>query len=327
MAINLSEQDVDELLVRIIKNISKLDTDDILIIDLKNEDDSVINAPEGLDDILEDIRVYTQHAGSRADAQQKHEEEHPVEVKNKKDRPDAMSRLMSIMTPDFIRLNNMLNLSNPTIIAKIRILGEQLQSKGVYCIYLQSAMENSLLQVQPSKKAQVKIQKDINICERKMRRPIYLLSRLESECKKYGNYLFWVIQKEAGLTDEDATENKKNPGKFYQDLKELKDPWDNKIQGNASLKDAIEKYKVVHQMYLSVSDSLEPVQQRIANFTQILEKNRSVIEKRRDSAGMTFLKVIASILSLGIATPFLFSSKGADVSDKMEYFISKHKPK
>ncbi len=63
------------------------------------------------------------------------------------------------------------------------------------------------------------------------------------------------------------------------------------------LKLVIDKYNAVHSLINSLTRQLDD-EGKLLSFDAKLKKNRSTLEKRRDTVGITFLKVIVTILSL-----------------------------
>lgn len=81
---------------------------------------------------------------------------------------------------------------------------------------------------------------------------------------------------------------------------------------------AIEKYQAVSTLHQTLQTQ-KPVEAQLKAFHQVYETRRELIEKNRDSAATTFLKVIATVFTVGLAAVCgIFSSKGKQTSDHIQ---------
>ena len=72
----------------------------------------------------------------------------------------------------------------------------------------------------------------------------------------------------------------------------------------------IEKYYALRNAMHLLNNNNIDTKTRLDNFCLYYEKIKPIIAKRRDTAGNTFLKVMGTILSLGIFAPLLWSVQG-----------------
>jgi hypothetical protein len=87
-----------------------------------------------------------------------------------------------------------------------------------------------------------------------------------------------------------------------------------------SLNAAIKKYATLQSISRTLN-APQPVETQIRNFKQEFQSKRSVIEKDRDSCGMKFAKVVASVLSLGLAILCgIWSVKGNEAAKDLTKF-------
>lgn len=103
-------------------------------------------------------------------------------------------------------------------------------------------------------------------------------------------------------------------------------------QNNESLDLAIKKFVAVREMKEALYSDL-PMAERLSEFARVFKANRSLIEQRRDSGAVTFLKVITTaLLGLGFLVG-LWNVKGRQFSSKVAEQLpvdnktTGHKPK
>lgn len=75
---------------------------------------------------------------------------------------------------------------------------------------------------------------------------------------------------------------------------------------NEPCKLALLKYHAINQLKNALNDEKKIPSERLEEFEKIFNKNENVITKRRDSQTIYFLKIVASIFTLGIAAPFFW---------------------
>ena len=86
------------------------------------------------------------------------------------------------------------------------------------------------------------------------------------------------------------------------------------MQGDLTSKaneSAQDKFSVADNLLKVLNDKKIAPNERVKQFAILLAANEPILLRRRDSATMTFLKVVATIFSLGIAAPFLWKVKSA----------------
>jgi len=87
---------------------------------------------------------------------------------------------------------------------------------------------------------------------------------------------------------------------------------------------AVEKYLAVNALYNGLEKNDAMSSKKLQSFTQLLGEKKKLLNTRRDSAGMTFLKGLASVLSLGIAALCgLWKPKGKKTLNEMQTVLSK----
>ncbi len=97
------------------------------------------------------------------------------------------------------------------------------------------------------------------------------------------------------------------------------------IANNPGLKKAIQKYQAVTTLqHTLLTHRSAPTQMQ--EFSQTLEREKSVLEAHRDSTAMRFLKKVTAVVTLGIAAALgIFGVKGQQAAKNMHKVIT-HKP-
>jgi len=84
----------------------------------------------------------------------------------------------------------------------------------------------------------------------------------------------------------------------------------------------VEKYNAIRNGLLIINNKNMDARTRLERFETYYKKIKPLIEIRRDTAGTLFIKVITSILTLGIAIPFIWSVEGESLSKEIHRFFS-----
>lgn len=163
----------------------------------------------------------------------------------------------------------------------------------------------------------------------------HAIDQLLAECRKYQEHLRKQIKNDyPALLAEDkklAKQDKKTlasnlPSNFsisglnavMQDLKESNSPTVVRVR------EAEDKLKAVTDMGKVLSSSQLSSQDKLSQFAQMFKQSKgSISEAREDTAGKTFLRVVATILAcvsvVGFAfLPLLWKPKGERVAEKIE---------
>lgn len=93
---------------------------------------------------------------------------------------------------------------------------------------------------------------------------------------------------------------------------------------DSTFKLALEKYKAVSAMKETLSAENESAADRIGNFKGSFQEHSGLLQTRRDSAAMTFLKVVATVLSLGIvlAVSNFWKPKSKETAEDIEHILT-----
>lgn len=138
----------------------------------------------------------------------------------------------------------------------------------------------------------------------KKEKTLHKIEQLKPLCRQYIEHLETVIEnhikKQApnlhGKIFEDETIEKaldaRNGGVDFNQFNELMD-------NNDHFKLAVEKYRVVSTMLCLLEDKEMNSQSQLKSFKTAFQANTKLLNTRRDSAGMTFIKGVATVLSLG----------------------------
>ena len=87
---------------------------------------------------------------------------------------------------------------------------------------------------------------------------------------------------------------------------------------NTNLNDAIQKYHALSSLNEKLN-SKAPVIQQLSDFRNAFKECRKIITQQQDSAGLVFLKIVASIFSLGLAVAFgIWKTEGQRVETRID---------
>jgi hypothetical protein len=94
------------------------------------------------------------------------------------------------------------------------------------------------------------------------------------------------------------------------------------LAAHPKLRLAVKKYNIVHSMQTKLHTPATTVADRLNNFQNKFENNRDTLVLRRDTGLTTFLKVLATVFSFGIAAAFgLWGKYGKGVANKIDETI------
>lgn len=162
------------------------------------------------------------------------------------------------------------------------------------------------------------------------------VNHLIAECEKYKERLFGLICAELIEAGFELIEVKPN---------ELVRLGENKIRINSLFNDrrsaevlrvqttmrdvyaALTKYYAVDEYQQNLRRSNVPSSEKLKTAREQFEPLRKTLNKRRDHIGITFLKVIGTILSLFVLAPTFWVSHGRRVADKMERMLDAPAPR
>lgn len=166
---------------------------------------------------------------------------------------------------------------------------------------------------------------------------IHALDKLSNACDDYMSHLRGIIYE--GIRDGDYDlfwadrENRVLNGELFDvnnniktfkidavfDNHEIKKRVDIISGRDENFKLALEKYEKVREMRGMLADNNASPQQRLENFRNSFTVNRQLIEQRRDSGAIKFLKVVATIFTFGIAAAAgLWKVKGKQFADDID---------
>lgn len=95
------------------------------------------------------------------------------------------------------------------------------------------------------------------------------------------------------------------------------------ISQNANLELTVNKYDELSKLADTLKSTKLSPGEKLNKFKSQFRRSRSIIEKQNDSAGITFLKVVASVLSLGLAVAFgIWRPAGQLVNDRLDEIIN-----
>lgn len=83
----------------------------------------------------------------------------------------------------------------------------------------------------------------------------------------------------------------------------------------------IEKYKVMERMKTTLVTDYKP-SEKLETFKSIYDENKELLESNTDSAAVIFLKVVATVLSLFIATPWLWQKESESFTKNVNSFFA-----
>ena len=83
----------------------------------------------------------------------------------------------------------------------------------------------------------------------------------------------------------------------------------------------IEKYKVMESMKVTLSSEDKP-SEKLEEFKSIYDEKKELLESNTDSATVIFLKVVATVLSLFIATPWLWQKESESFTKNVNSFFA-----
>ena len=102
------------------------------------------------------------------------------------------------------------------------------------------------------------------------------------------------------------------------------------LKGNANSFDHDPVFKLTIQKHQAVSSFIDILknpftnsEEKISEFKKSFRAHKETLQERRDNAGMTFLKGVATVLTLGLAMlSNLWKTKGDELTENMEKTIS-----
>ena len=156
------------------------------------------------------------------------------------------------------------------------------------------------------------------------------IGMLESACNEYKKHLQTVITKDLEKTNPDLVKNNKAPVSVAtpatpavtNNLDTLAEEIFTKKKEYPAMtepcKVALEKYYVMKELQGALNQSQVKMSDKLINFKKIFSANRQYLEKRRDTETEHFLKIVATVFSLGIAAPWLWNVKGAEVAKNID---------
>ena len=83
----------------------------------------------------------------------------------------------------------------------------------------------------------------------------------------------------------------------------------------------INKYKVMKSMHATLTTEDKP-SEKLAQFKTLYGEKKELLESNADSAGLIFLKVVATILSLFIASPWLWAKESKPFTQNVDTFFA-----
>jgi hypothetical protein len=98
------------------------------------------------------------------------------------------------------------------------------------------------------------------------------------------------------------------------------DPAHFKVKRNSSLSSVLDKQRAVNALQATLKNPVKSAFAQIRDFRRIFDIERAVIEKSRDSASMKFIKIVATVLSIGLAYVWggIWKVKGKTTADNLQ---------
>src|SRR5205823_4724447 len=75
---------------------------------------------------------------------------------------------------------------------------------------------------------------------------------------------------------------------------------------NQPCKIALIKYQVINQLKAALADPTKLPIEKLNEFQKIFNENKKIIQKRRDAPTIHFLKIVATIFTLGLTAPYFW---------------------
>lgn len=135
------------------------------------------------------------------------------------------------------------------------------------------------------------------------------VNKLKSACCDYKHHLAMEINE---------LREKASPDLIFEHI-DLNEPYHEIRNADKILKLTIDKYNAIHEMEKTLYTDSLAIHKLNAFRRAFTTDRKNLIEKRRDNAGITFLKVLASIFSFGIAPACgLWRTQGRVTTKKIE---------
>lgn len=223
-------------------------------------------------------------------------------------------------------------LINPTMLVKLDVLGCSFPDASIdtYRLMCLSSVINTfnneqsisfkqdqLIQNQHKQDIETKIKSKINQLEKLKQECEFYKQHLENEIKKQNTNSVDINLKPTSFANK-SSGHKINPAAPNADLKVINNP---------IFLLTLQKLEIVSKLKAYLDNDELNIDERITKFSQTFDKNKVTLEQRRDTPSITFLKVIGSILSLGMAIPFLWKVKGQDFVQKIGSLFPQENPK